>query len=480
MTTTSQVVLRLVACVAIAGLGAGHSAAAAVRPAKARATPTVALSLTGAPVRQILLCGLQHAVHVADERASVSARITLAVTRRGTRRVRLVVERCDNGRWRPAPSGPVTASRRGRPSRTGLDTSTAGDYRVYARVAGERGRPARSRLAYLRVGVGEIADMPVSFAITNVNRSKVPCLSDGREYRISGHLVAPRALLTASEPRAVTLYLHRIAAGEVTWRFSAVSGYDYAYEMARLGHASVTIDRLGFGASGIPDGNQVCVGSQADVAHQVVGALRGGDFSAGGGTPTSFQRVALAGHSYGGYIAAVEAYSFQDVDALVGVASAFDQGFGPAGSAIYLDFLDLTASCAGGGEPKSPGGPRGYFLFGKRFVADFFFNADPAVVEAARSLHERDPCGEFAGSFAQTLAVDQLYLPTVSVPVLLVFGDHDTAFPPSFAKPQSALYRASPDVTTAVIQDAGHELTLQRTAPALRTTVSDWLRARGF
>ena len=46
--------------------------------------------------------------------------------------------------------------------------------------------------------------------------------------------------------------------------------------MARAGHVSVTVDRLGYGASGHPPtASSVCIGSQADVAHQIVQAAEG-------------------------------------------------------------------------------------------------------------------------------------------------------------------------------------------------------------
>src|SRR5207302_9615935 len=80
----------------------------------------------------------------------------------------------------------------------------------------------------------------------------------------------------------------------------AVPSYDYAHELARLGHDSVAIDRLGYLPSARPDGNDICLGSQADIAHQIVHALRQGEYVMAGAAPTSFARVTLAGHSVGG------------------------------------------------------------------------------------------------------------------------------------------------------------------------------------
>ena len=62
--------------------------------------------------------------------------------------------------------------------------------------------------------------------------------------------------------------------------------------MARAGHASVTVDRLGYGASDKPpDGKSVCIGSQADVAHQIVGQLKAGSYTVQGGKARKFKRV---------------------------------------------------------------------------------------------------------------------------------------------------------------------------------------------
>ena len=46
--------------------------------------------------------------------------------------------------------------------------------------------------------------------------------------------------------------------------------------MARLGHVSVSIDRLGYDDSGHPQGHLTCIGSSADVTHQLVQHLRAG------------------------------------------------------------------------------------------------------------------------------------------------------------------------------------------------------------
>src|SRR5947208_11291228 len=153
----------------------------------------------------------------------------------------------------------------------------------------------------------------VAFSVQNIDRSKLACTTDGASYQITGHLTGPRSALAASSRKrksAATLYLHGLGFGEWFWNFAAVPGYDYAAAQAKAGHVSVTIDRLGYAASGHPDGNKSCIGGQADIAHQVIQALRKGTYSVAGGKAVRFTRIALAGHSAGAEIAMLEAYSF--------------------------------------------------------------------------------------------------------------------------------------------------------------------------
>src|SRR4051794_29602761 len=94
----------------------------------------------------------------------------------------------------------------------------------------------------------DVAVSPVAFKVANVNRSDVPCSSDGASYVVHGSLVAPAGAL----PRSVTLYLHGLSYGAFFFRFDAVPGYDTAVELARSGHASVVVDRLGYRSSSGP------------------------------------------------------------------------------------------------------------------------------------------------------------------------------------------------------------------------------------
>jgi pimeloyl-ACP methyl ester carboxylesterase len=256
-----------------------------------------------------------------------------------------------------------------------------------------------------------------------------------------------------------------------------VPRYDYAAALARSGHAAVVIDRLGYGSSGHPQGDQTCLGADADVVHQVIGKLRDGDYALEGGGPLRFDKVALAGHSAGGLIANIEAFSFDDVDALVAM------GYTPqVRIAAFEQFYTNRAVCEAGGQQSVPGGPGGYAYFGQtdaEFQDAGFHDAEPAVREAATRLRTRDPCGDTA-SIVDALVLDLKSLSRVKVPVLLVCGRED-AVTPDFACPYlKRRYVGSSDVSLAFVRNAGHALTLERTAPTFRRRVARWLSAHGF
>ena len=216
---------------------------------------------------------------------------------------------------------------------------------------------------------------------------------------------------------------------------------------------------------------------QADIAHQIIGQLR---------TRFSFSKVALAGHSAGGAVAEVAAYSFPDVDALI-VVSYADQGASPDTLAAFLQ---------GGGECLTS--PRHYGHFGQT-GADFahlmFNNPRPIigklplvdsgptayqnVIADATQMREPDPCGDY-NSIPLEIVLSQLLLSQIRTPVLQVCGDKDAVFPPPACDLQALHFLANPQFTHLTIAGAGHAVTLGFTAAAFRDRLSSWLADHGF
>ena len=80
------------------------------------------------------------------------------------------------------------------------------------------------------------------------------------------------------------------------------------------------LDRLGYGASPLENGNATCLGAQADMLHQVVQHLTSGrwDYTdPRDGSAFSAAHVVTHGHGVGAAIVQLEAAEFDDVAGLV-------------------------------------------------------------------------------------------------------------------------------------------------------------------
>jgi len=317
----------------------------------------------------------------------------------------------------------------------------------------------------------------VSFPVTIQNRSSVPCLASGSgPAEIAATLVTPNHHSSSG----LTVYVHGLGFDRSFWSFDAIAGLDYAAALASAGHASLLIDRLGYGDSTKPDGNASCIGVQADIVHQVIGQLPA--------RFPQFTRVALVGHSAGGAVAQVEAYSFHDVDA-VALVSYADQGASPDALAA---FGQAGLACLTGQAPHNyaslgPGAadyahlmfntPRP--LTGQLPILDSPPTAQPNVIAAATARRTSDPCGDDQ-SLPFEIVLSQLLLATIDVPVMLVCGDRDVFFPAPACDLQALHFLGNPDFTHATIAGAGHAVTIGTTAGAFRDAMSAWLAARGF
>jgi hypothetical protein len=353
-------------------------------------------------------------------------------------------------------------------------------------------RPAAAAIS--TSGTAPIAQIPVSFDVLNINRSAVPCPTDGLPYTVTGHLVGPRSEFTGPQqrPRLVTVLLTGLDEGEWTWRFQAVPGYDYPLEMARLGDVSLSVDMLGYGASGHPNGHLLCFGSQADVLHQIIGQLRRGSYHVPDGeVAVPFSTVVASARDSGVYPAVEDAYSWPgDVDGLSGQLAAH-QGFTDYVLGI---FARRAVGCSLGGQnwndPKDnpddltddPSHGGGYIYFGpadEEFQRNFFDSkrADPAVIDAVLRLRNRNPCG-YVSSIVSAINTDLQRMSEIKVPVLLVFpgpADHDISR--QGQEQEAANYSGSDDVTSAWL-DSGHFPELEGCAASFRALYQRWMHQR--
>jgi pimeloyl-ACP methyl ester carboxylesterase len=314
-----------------------------------------------------------------------------------------------------------------------------------------------------------VVELPVSFTVSNTNTSKVPCSSDGATYTVKGHITAPQGSLAPGQAHTITFYLYGYEGGEWNWDLKGVPNYDYAAEMAKLGHVSLTVDELGYGASGRPqDGNLTCQGAEADITHQIIEKLRSGDYVLGTGRGVDFSKVVLAGHDVGGQVAEIEAYSYSDIDGLLLMTFA-DQGFTP--------FIIERATVAANDWCTTS--PTGYvhYVSDQEWRTLLFYDADPRVIDATAALRNPNPCG-IIRSTPTAFPFDTAHDAQITVPVLVVFGDNDTLVWSREGQEQQQNNFGSSDKSTVFIPNAGHFIMFEKTAPLLRSAVSSWLDSR--
>ena len=326
---------------------------------------------------------------------------------------------------------------------------------------------------------GGVVQHEISFTVQNINSTDVKCAADGKTYQIRGHLTAPVQAL--SSPGAVTLLLHGLSYGEFFGDYTAQDGYNFAEAQAEAGHAVVTIDRLGYGASDQPAGSSICFGSQATMAHEMIGDLKTGKYALDGTPSPSFPQVILAGHSVGGMITQIEGSTFHDADALA-VLSYSDTVVSLAAQTAPAQ---ATQACQAGGTLKNgTSGAPGYIYFGadtpEQFIEAHFYpmNADPAVVNTTASLRSRDPCGDVQ-SYKAAAAVSLAGVPSITTPTLVMIGERDAIYSTP-ATTQAALFTHDTKVTAITIPDTGHALVLHLSAPTVRADFSKWLVDSGF
>jgi pimeloyl-ACP methyl ester carboxylesterase len=315
----------------------------------------------------------------------------------------------------------------------------------------------------------KVSSLPVAFTVKNTNTAIAPCTPDGATYTVRGHITGPKSF----KRPGVTLYLHGLGLGEWLWNFQPVKSYNFVRGMARSRHVSVSVDRLGYGASDKPaSGKAICIGSQADIAHQIVGQLKTGAYTVTGGSARKFKRVAIAGHSAAGQISITEAYSYRDLRALVVVGFSFSNL--PRGND---EFGFQRIACDKGGDPVT--GLTDYAFFGRTdagFRSTMFRSAPKAVQDAAIPLHYPDPCGDNY-SLIDTIQRQAANVGKVKVPVLVACGANDVLYAGFGCEAQADRFAKG---SSLILKNTGHGVPLERSARTFRKRLSRFLGRYGL
>lgn len=303
----------------------------------------------------------------------------------------------------------------------------------------------------------------VVFEVENTNTTSVPCLPDARTYELRGRLVGPtRDLDGLGGTLRVNVLVHDIGTGGWFWRMPGKPAHDYATKLAERGETSLVLDRLGYGASRLDDGDATCLGAQAGMLQQVVQHLVSGRFDytdpADGSAPNAAQ-VVTHGHGLGAAIAQLEAATYDDVAGLV-LMSWTDTGATPlaaryaarqARDCLSSDFAPFAQTRAD-------------------FRDIMFSSAPPALQRAAARRQSEDPCGDVASLAGLGLGAGASQ---VDAPVLLLYGSKDKLIRPDARETQASAYPT--DTTMRVFRGAGSALPLEKQAGKVRAAVLRWL-----
>lgn len=313
----------------------------------------------------------------------------------------------------------------------------------------------------------DVVSRKVVFEVQNTNGTSVACSADGESYRLRGRLVGPRDQVLGSNVPRLNVLVHDMSTGSWFWNLRKHPRYDYATKLARRGETSLVLDRLGYDASPLADGNGTCLGAQADMLHQVVQHARSGKYEFRNGTATTpgAHHVVTHGHSVGAAIAQLEAATYDDVDGLV-LMSWSDSG---ASQRAVDEAAQQSATCLEGQDDYALYAPRN-----REYRKLHFVTAPRAVQRRATSLRNADPCGD-ALSLSQMALAGNATTNEIEAPVLLLFGSRDALNRDDAAEQQEQAYPSSERVVSRTVEGAGNALTLERSAPQTRRMVNRWL-----
>jgi pimeloyl-ACP methyl ester carboxylesterase len=324
--------------------------------------------------------------------------------------------------------------------------------------------------AWADTGSGDIISVPVSFDVVTKNDSGIPCdtsnpltsLVGSHHETVRGHLTGPRDELDRDHVDG-TVYSHGDGYRETFWRFTHDEDYNYVDQMARRGHVSVTIDRLGYGRSSKPNGNFVCFGTEATVLHQIIGRLRDGHYDADRDHAPRFDKVGLVGHSASGFIVEQEAAGFHDIDAL----GVLDSGEIATQPLTYIRAGQTQMRCL-----TAPDGYAGFEANAAEFRHDHLVNVKPEIADYLTEHRTNDACAGTRNS-PQAEAGNGLRNSLIRVPVLVLGGAEDKLF--NLFALQAKEYPQSRKVTLRIVPRTGHAVAFSREHRTFANYMDHWL-----
>jgi pimeloyl-ACP methyl ester carboxylesterase len=336
-----------------------------------------------------------------------------------------------------------------------------------------------SLLACLGLLAGALV-APQAAAASAVSCSQIdlPISAPTPRDTIHGQLCMP----TGSAPSTVQLLVPGGTYNRAYWDFPyQPERYSYQRDMASHGYATFAMDRLGTGQSTKPSSTELAdVGVEAESIHEVIGQLRAG--RVGG---VRFDRVVLVGHSLGSGVATLEAARYHDVDGVIltGTTHQVSALQLVNSFAIYLYPVTLDP------QLRKNGSDPGYFTTRPGLRGPVFYvasNSDPQAIATDEATKDQTP----AVGVGNALVFGNLGPASrdIDVPVLLAVGEKDFAFCGFLARDCSSaealrgqeapFFGPAAELSTFVLPESGHSITLHKNTDEYREATRAWLRAR--
>ena len=278
----------------------------------------------------------------------------------------------------------------------------------------------------------------------------------------------------SAENRTLQILVHGASYDHNYWDFPLQPDtYSYVQALTADGYATLNLDRVGSGLSSHPpDPTALTLHVGAYTLHEVVQAVRKGLLVPRVGLYQA-SRIMLVGHSFGSFIATIEASTYQDVDGVIlsGYAHSLGPGVATIESSTYPAQLDPKFAAANlpAGYLTSRPGTRGQ---------DFYYapGADPAVIALDEQLKQTFTDGEVADIGPSESASSGILVPTQ-----VVVGAFDSLYcaqtPCSTSGSlagEASNYSPSACVEIDVVPDAGHSLNLHLAAPQWFRVAQEW------
>jgi pimeloyl-ACP methyl ester carboxylesterase len=300
--------------------------------------------------------------------------------------------------------------------------------------------------------------------------AQVPISSGGSsDYAIDGTLCKP----TGSTPSTVQLLVHGGTYDRRYWDWPTQSPYySYARAAVAAGYATLTVDRLGAGASSHPPSAQVTLDAGAIALHGVVTKLRAGNL---GGI--AFENVVWVGHSFGSIYAWRYATYYQDIDAyvLTGLLHATKPSW-------VANALASVLPAGGGLDP-------GYLTTLPGSRDDLYYNVSAAsarVIAADEAMKGTITVPEvIEGSGPPPADPTTADSRSIHVPTMLTIGANDNLYcgPPdgitcntaNVLAAEAPFYSADSQLEVVTVPTAGHSFSLHYAAPAAHAAMLAWV-----